>query len=118
MKLRNIQDFLISPQLKPMRGVNEVNSFGGFVKTISDFRESRLTGKYELTLRNVVEAVEKNNANAAGGFIVRGSEQTYMRGIGLLMDLADISDSVFKAQSGKSVTDTVHMGAICGLNPC
>ena len=40
--------------------------------------------KYDLTLRDVVEAVEKNNANAAGGFIVRGWEQTYIRGLGLL----------------------------------
>ena len=80
MELRTIQDFLIAPQLKSISGVNEVNSFGGFVKQYQVLVHPDALLKYDLTLRDVVEAVEKNNANAAGGFIVRGSEQTYIRG--------------------------------------
>ena len=59
--------------------------------------------KYDLTLRDVVEAVEKNNANAAGGFIVRGWEQTYIRGLGLLTSTEDIDSIVLKAQNGSPV---------------
>jgi heavy metal efflux system protein len=103
MELRSIQDFLISPQLKPIKGVNEVNSFGGFVKQYQVLVNPDALLKYDLTLRDVVEAVEKNNANAAGGFIVRGAEQTYIRGIGLLQTMDDISKIVIKADDGVPV---------------
>ncbi len=100
MELRTIQDFLISPQLKPIKGVNEVNSFGGFVRQYQILVNPDALVKYNLTLRDVVETMEKNNANAAGGFIVRGWEQTYIRGLGLLSDLTDISNIVIKVHDG------------------
>ncbi len=103
MELRALQDFLISPQLKPLKGVNEVNSFGGFVRQYQVLVNPDALLKYHLTLRDVVEAVEKNNANAAGGFIMRGWEQTYIRGLGLLNDQNDISNIVIKAHDGVPV---------------
>jgi len=82
---------IITPQLKSVSGVNEVNSFGGFVKQYQVLVRPDALLKYDLTLRDVVEAVEKNNANAAGGFIVRGWEQTYIRGLGLFSGIDDIN---------------------------
>ncbi len=113
MELRAIQDFLITPQLKPIKGVNEVNSFGGFVRQYQVLVNPDALIKYGLTLRDVVEAIEKNNANAAGGFIVRGSEQTYIRGIGLLSTVGDISNTVIKAYDGVPVhvQDVAHVKA-------
>ena len=93
----------MTPQLKPLPGVNEVNSFGGFVKQYQILVRPDALMKYDLTLRDVVAAVEKNNANAAGGFIVRGWEQTYIRGLGLLMSTEDIEGIVLKAQNGSPV---------------
>ena len=103
MELRTIQDFLIAPQLKSIPGVNEVNSFGGFVKQYQVLVRPDGLLKYGLTLRDVVEAVEKNNANAAGGFIVRGWEQTYIRGLGLLTGIDDINRIVLKVDDGTPV---------------
>ncbi len=103
MELRTIQDFLIAPQLKSIPGVNEVNSFGGFVKQYQVLVRPDGLLKYGLTLRDVVEAVEKNNANAAGGFIVRGWEQTYIRGLGLLNGIDDINRIVLKVDDGTPV---------------
>ncbi|MGE5663161.1 MAG: efflux RND transporter permease subunit, partial [Deltaproteobacteria bacterium] len=80
MELRTIQDHFVAPQFKPIPGVNEVNSFGGFVKQYQVLVRPDALLKFDLSLREVVEALEKNNANAAGGFIVRGWEQTYVRG--------------------------------------
>ncbi len=54
--------------------------------------------KYGLTANDVVEAVEKNNANAAGGILVRGWEQFYLRGVGLLRDLPDVGSIVLRAE--------------------
>ncbi len=100
MELRTIQDYMVTPQLKPIPGVNEVNSFGGFVKQYHVLVRPESLLKYDLSLREVVEAIENNNANAAAGFIVRGWEQTYIRGIGLLKGTEDIDRIVLRAQDG------------------
>ena len=109
MELRTLQDFLIAPQLKSIPGVNEVNSFGGFVKQYQVLVRPDGLLKYGLTLRDVVEAVEKNNANAAGGFIVRGWEQTYIRGLGLLTGIDDINSIVLKVMTARR--------CMCGILP-
>ena len=103
MELRTIQDWLIAPRLKPTRGVNEVNSFGGHVKQYQVLVSPEKLVKYGLTADEVVGAVERNNANAAGGIVVRGWEQFYLRGIGMLKDLPDIGSIVLKAQDGTPV---------------
>ncbi|MDA8120964.1 MAG: CusA/CzcA family heavy metal efflux RND transporter [Deltaproteobacteria bacterium] len=103
MELRTIQDYFVAPQFKPIPGVNEVNSFGGFVKQYHVLVRPDALLKYDLSLRQVVEALEKNNANAAGGFIVRGWEQTYVRGLGRLSGPGDVGNVVLKAQGGASV---------------
>ncbi len=100
MELRTIQDFIVAPQLKPISGVNEVNSFGGFVKQYQVLVRPDALLKYDLSLRQVIEAIGKNNANAAGGFIVRGWEQTYIRGVGLLTGTEDIGRVVLKSSDG------------------
>ena len=103
MELRTIQDYMIAPQLKPLPGVNEVNSFGGFVKQYHVLVQPESLLKYDLSLREVEEAIENNNANAAAGFIVRGWEQTYIRGIGLLNGVEDIKRIVLKTHKGTPV---------------
>jgi heavy metal efflux system protein len=101
--LRTLQDWLVAPLLKPVRGVNEINSFGGYVKQYQVLVQPDKLLKYSLTLDEVVEAIEKNNANAAGGVIVRGWEQTYLRGVGLLRDIPDVEKIVLKAHRGAPV---------------
>ncbi|MBA3015791.1 MAG: CusA/CzcA family heavy metal efflux RND transporter [Proteobacteria bacterium] len=103
MELRRLQDALISPQLRPIPGVNEVNSFGGYVRQYHVLVDQESLLKYGISLREVVEALEKNNANAAGGFIVRGWEQTYVRGLGQLTGPDDIGGIVLKSHDGTSV---------------
>jgi len=103
MELRGIQDFLVAPQLRPLAGVTEVNSFGGFVKQYHVLVHPDALLKYKLGLRDIVAALEKNNANAAGGFIVRGWEQTYIRGLGQLGGIEDIREVVLKATDGTPV---------------
>jgi cobalt-zinc-cadmium resistance protein CzcA len=103
MELRTIQDWLVAPLLKPIPGVNEVNSFGGYVKQYQVLVLPDRLLKYGLTTNDVVGAVERNNANAGGGVIVRGWEQVYLRGVGLLKDIPDIERIVLKASDGAPV---------------
>jgi cobalt-zinc-cadmium resistance protein CzcA len=102
-ELRTIQDWLVAPLLKPIPGVNEVNSFGGHVKQYQVLLAPDKLLKYDLTTGEVVEAVESNNANAGGGVVVRGWEQVYLRGVGLLKDIPDVERIVLKAKDGAPV---------------
>lgn len=111
-ELRTMQDWLVAPQLRPLAGVTEVNSFGGFVKQYQVLVDPARLLQYGLTLREVVESVENNNANAGGGFIVRGWEQTYIRGLGLIRSMDDIGRIVIKAKDGAPVylNDVAQIG--------
>jgi cobalt-zinc-cadmium resistance protein CzcA len=103
MELRTVQDWIVAPLLKPIPGVNEVNSFGGEVKQYQVLVSPEKLLKYGLTVSEVVDAVEQGNANAGGGVVVRGWEQLYMRGVGLLKDIPDIERIVLKAKDGSPV---------------
>jgi cobalt-zinc-cadmium resistance protein CzcA len=103
MELRTLQDWLVAPQLRSLPGVTEVNSFGGFVKQFQILVDPGKLLQYGISLREVVAAVETNNSNAGGGFIVHGWEQTYIRGLGLLRSMGDIEKIVLKAKDGTPV---------------
>ena len=103
MELRTIQDWIISPQLRPIPGVNEVNSFGGYVKQYHILVNPQMLVKYGITLRDVLEAVESNNANAGGNFIVKGWEQAYIRTVGMISDISDIENIVLEANDGTPI---------------
>lgn len=103
MELRTLQDWFVAPQLRALPGVTEVNSFGGFVKQFHVEVNPNLLLRYGITLPEVVEALEKNNANAGGNFLVRGWEQAYVRSVGMIGGIADIEDIVLKAADGAPV---------------
>ncbi|MFP2923775.1 efflux RND transporter permease subunit [Pyxidicoccus sp. 3LG] len=94
MELRSILEWQISPRLRTVPGVVEVNAFGGELKTYEvQVDPGRLTA-YGLSLEQVFHALEENNANAGGAYIARGPEQVLIRGEGLLETLEDIRNVV------------------------
>jgi len=101
--LRTLQNWLITPQLRRLEGVNEVNSFGGFVKQFHVVPDPDLLLKYKITVQEILEALAKNNANASGGFLVQDWEQMNVVSRGLLRDIADIQNIVLKAEDGSPV---------------
>jgi len=103
MELRTLQDWVVAPQLRILPGVNEVNSFGGFVKQVHVLVDPPRLLQYGVTLPEILEALERNNANAGGNFIVRGWEQAYVRSVGLVQTLADIENIVLQAEDGTPV---------------
>ena len=93
-ELRTIQQYIVRPILRTVPGVTDVNSFGGLVKQYQVLiKPDRLTS-YGITLQQVFEALEKNNANASGNFIEHGSEQYIVRGLGLVKDTKDIENII------------------------
>ena len=103
MELRTLQDWLISPQLRTLPGINEVNSFGGFVKQYHVIPDPQLLLKYHVSLRDIIEAVEANNANAGGSYIVKDWEQMNIVSKGLVAGIEDIQRIVLHAEDGTPV---------------
>jgi cobalt-zinc-cadmium resistance protein CzcA len=95
--LRTIQDWSVRRQLLSVPGVTEVNSFGGLEKQFQVRLDPTKLQSYGLTLRDVLEAVARNNANVGGAYIEHGAEQYLLRGIGLAESSNDISNIIVKA---------------------
>lgn len=84
MELRELQDWLLVPELRTVPGVEEVNSLGGFVKQYQALIDPEALVNYDLALGDVYRALEESNQNVGGQYIERGDEQFLVRGIGLL----------------------------------
>ena len=99
-ELRTIQDWLVKFDLQTVRGVTEVLSLGGFERQYQiDVRPEALL-RYDLTVADVVAAVEANNANAGAQFLVENSEQYTVRAVGLAEGEHDLRDIVVKVVDG------------------
>lgn len=103
MELREIEDWIIRPRLKTVPGVTDVNTFGGQVRQFQVLADPDRLRKYDLTLREIFDAVAANNANAGGNFLEHASEQYLIRGIGLTRGLDDLQRIVVKSAHGNPV---------------
>ena len=92
--LREIQDWIIRPQLRMVKGVTEVNAIGGFVKQyhVTPYPEKLLS--FGLTLQDVVLALERNNLNVGAGYIEKSGEQHLVRVPGQVANLDEIADII------------------------
>src|SRR3954466_16409725 len=93
---RTIQDWVVRPLLRSIPGVAEINSTGGFVKQYQALVDPVKVRYYGLTIKDVFDALARNNANAGGGILPQHAEQYLIRGIGLIRNLDDIRNIVLK----------------------
>src|SRR6185369_1150935 len=93
-ELRTVQDYIVRPILRTVPGVTDVNSFGGLVKQYQVIVQPDRLTSYGITLQQVFDALQKNNANASGNFIEHGSEQYVVRGLGLVKGTKDIENII------------------------
>lgn len=103
MQLRTIQDWIVKKQLLGTEGVAEVNSFGGFEQQYHVLINPDKLRGYDLTLREIYDAVINNNSNVGGGSIEKNSDQYSIRGIGLIEKIEDLKYIVVKTEHGVPV---------------
>ena len=94
MELRTILDWQIATQLRSVKGVVEVNVFGGELKTFQVTVDPRQLVARRLSLSTVFAALERNNRNAGGAYVESAGEQLVIRGEGLIETLDDIKGIV------------------------
>ncbi len=92
--LREIQDWIVKPQLRNVTGVTEINSIGGFAKEYQVAPMPERLASYGLTLQDVVDALERNNGNVGAGYIERRGEQLLIRAPGQVQSIDDIGNII------------------------
>lgn len=91
-ELKNLHEWDIKYQLRTVRGVNEINTWGGLTQEYQVTVYPERLVQYGLTIQDVFTALEKNNDNFSGGIIEHGSEQYVVRGLGRVNTLEDIGN--------------------------
>ena len=101
--LRELNDWVVKFQLKTTPGVTDILSIGGHVLQYQIRVDPDALLRYHLSLDDLVEAVRSNNANVGGQFLVIGSEESLVRGLGLLEDLEGIRDIPIRVEDGVAI---------------
>ncbi len=111
MDLREVQDWIIKPQLRNVPGVTEINTVGGYSKQYQVAPNSDALVSYGLTLTDIVHALERNTSNVGAGYIEKSGEQYLIRVPGQLVAnsvnstqiLTDLSNIVIDTRNGTPI---------------
>ena len=101
--LREIQDWVIKPQLRNVPGVTEINSIGGYVKEYQIAPDPERLASLGVSLADLVSAIDSNNHNKGAGYIEKRGEQYLVRAPGQLRNVEDIRDVIIKNSAGVPV---------------
>ncbi|WP_455638852.1 efflux RND transporter permease subunit [Parabacteroides sp.] len=102
-ELTDLQNWEIIPRIKQVPGVADVSNFGGITTQYQVEIDPRKLEQYHLSLAEVIEAIENNNANVGGSVLNRGDLGYVVRGIGQIADLEDLGMIVVSSEKGVPV---------------
>jgi cobalt-zinc-cadmium resistance protein CzcA len=97
--LREIQDWIIKPQLRNVKGVTEINSIGGYAKEFQIAPDPAKLLAHGLTMIDLVTALERNNANVGAGYIEKRGEQYLIRAPGQVKSVEDIGNVILASSN-------------------
>jgi len=100
MRLRELQDWVLTPRLLQVPGVADVVTFGGQVRQYQIEIDPRALDKYRLSVRQLADTVKNNNRNAGGALLDVGQQSLPIRGSGLIRSIEDLEQIVLDAPKG------------------
>ncbi|WP_294963314.1 CusA/CzcA family heavy metal efflux RND transporter [Sulfurimonas sp.] len=103
-ELREMQDYIVTPLLKSVTGVEEVIGWGGNEKQYNVLIDTKKLQNIGVTYEDIITALQKSNQAAGGQYLEFNREQYLIRGAGLYKSLDDIRNSVIKSGKGQAVT--------------
>jgi cobalt-zinc-cadmium resistance protein CzcA len=103
-QLRTIHDWIIKPKLRTVKGTAEVNTWGGYERQFQIRIDPERLEARNLTLAEVVDAVQKNNSNIGAGNIRLKSQMLLVHGQGRVVNAEQIEKIVIKAEDGRPIT--------------
>jgi cobalt-zinc-cadmium resistance protein CzcA len=98
--LRELQEYIVIPKILQAEGVIDVANFGGLIRQYQIVVDPIQLEKYGLSVSDLAEAIRSNNNNTGGSFIVLGSSQMNIRGVGRISMLSDIENIVIDNRNG------------------
>ena len=98
--LRTLSDWVVRPQMRTIPGVAEVNTIGGYARQYHVTPNPQQLASLKLSLTDIVEALEANNANKGAGYVERSGEQILIRVPGQARDEADLSQIIVATRGG------------------
>ncbi|MHC4508783.1 MAG: efflux RND transporter permease subunit [Planctomycetota bacterium] len=101
--LRTLQDWIIKRDIETIPGVAKVVSQGGYVREYQVNIHPNQLLAFGLTLQDVIEAIETNNANVGAGLVKRGSEELIVRSLGRIKGIPDIEQVCIKTHAGRPI---------------
>ena len=99
-QLRTMQDWIVRKQLSGTPGVAEVSGWGGYVKQYEVAINTDQLNASGVSVSEVFDALQRNNANTGGSYIEQNSNQYYIRGIGVVKNLEDVANITVKTMDG------------------
>ena len=96
-ELRSILEWEISPALRAVKGVTDVNAHGGYYKSFEIRPDPERLRAMNLTLDDIAKSVARNNMATGGGYMISGSQQRFIQGDALLQSLEDIRQIVLRS---------------------
>jgi cobalt-zinc-cadmium resistance protein CzcA len=100
MDIRTFNDWTVRPALLQIPGIADISTFGGPLKQFQVLTNPEKLRKYNLTLKQIVEAIQENNQNTGGNIIFRGGQGFAVRGLGAVKSLRDLERIVVAAVEG------------------
>jgi cobalt-zinc-cadmium resistance protein CzcA len=100
VELRTVQDWVIRPQLRTVPGVAEVNTIGGYVKQYQVAPDPEKLMAFDITFRDVMTALLKNNTNVGAGYVEHSGEQYLIRAPGQVISEKEIANIVIGTHRG------------------
>ncbi len=104
MELRSIADWTIRYRLQGVSGVSFVINLGGFIKQFQVFLKPDMLKHYDITINEIKEAIEKSNRNFSGGILLKGSQESLIKGIGRIETLEHIKNTVITSRNNVPVS--------------
>jgi cobalt-zinc-cadmium resistance protein CzcA len=103
LDLRDIQDWIIKPQLRTVPGVTDINTIGGYARQYLVAPDAGRLASYGFTLKDIVDALDANNSTAGAGYIEKQGEQLLVRAPGQVRTLEEIGNLILGAGGGVPV---------------
>ncbi len=94
--LRTLQDWVVKRQLSGIKGVVEINTWGGYLKQYEIALTPSALKAMNISVNEVFSALEKNNSIAGGAYIEKTNQSYFIRGEGKVKSIADINNIVVK----------------------
>lgn len=102
-ELRSVQDWVVKPQLRNVKGVTEINTIGGYTKQYIVAPKPEQLRAFGLTLRDVMQALAASNSNVGAGYIEKSGEQYLVRSPAQVTRIDEIAAIALTSRDGQIV---------------